>query len=200
MTAISDEQLILQAQSGQSEAFGLLVQRYQTAVFNVAYRMFGQAPDAEDATQEAFVRAYKAIERFDSKRPFAPWIKRITVNVCLNVLESKQNQTQTVATDIKRDDQTQGDMDDWQHRNPTPEQNLVKQERDILLREAILTLPPNYRAVLEYRHFQELTYDQIAETMNRPVSSVKSDLFRARKMLATRMKEERRETRVESGK
>lgn len=196
MTAISDRQLIQQAQSGQSEAFGLLVKRYQTAVYNVALRMFGQGVEAEDATQEAFIRAYKALARFDTSRPFAPWIKRITVNVCLNIIDSKQNQTQTVATDIKRGDEEQGDMDDWQHRMPTPEQNLEEQERSQRLREAIQSLPPNYRAVVEYRHFQDLSYDQIAEAMNRPVSSVKSDLFRARKLLATKLKEEEKREQI----
>ena len=72
---------------------------------------------------------------------------------------------------------------------PTPEQNLEEQEKSQQLREAIQSLSPNYRAVVEYRHFQDLSYDQIAEAMDRPVSSVKSDLFRARKLLATKLKE-----------
>ena len=189
MTATSEQQLILQVQSGQSDAFGELVQRYQTAVYNIAYRMFGQPGDAEDATQEAFLRAYRAMERFDVKRPFAPWIKRITINVCLNILAAKQNKSQTVASDMSRAEESALDMDDWQHHAMTPEQDLEKKERHSRLRQAIQALPPNYRAVIEYRHFQELNYDQIAAAMQRPVSSVKSDLFRARKMLAVRLKE-----------
>lgn len=188
MTAASEQQLIQQVQAGQTEAFGQLVGQYQTAVYNIAFRMFGQAGDAEDATQETFLRAYRAMGRFDANRPFAPWIKRIAVNVCLNILEKKQNKTQLVATDIGAAGETAVDMDQWQHHAATPEQSMVTRERDTQLRQAISSLPPNYRAVIEYRHFQDLNYDQIAAAMNRPVGSVKSDLFRARKLLAMRMK------------
>lgn len=191
MRVTSDERLILQVQAGDVAAFGELVQRYQTAVYNTAFRMFGQAGDAEDATQDAFLRAFRAIERFDPKRPFAPWIKRITVNVCLNIIERKQNKTQTVATDMARAGEETAVMDSWQHQTPTPEQQLDQKERDAQLRIAIQALPPNYRAVIEYRHFQELSYDEIAEATGRPVSSVKSDLFRARKQLAERLRANR---------
>ncbi len=71
---------------------------------------------------------------------------------------------------------------------PTPEQTLLRQEQTSRLRNAILQLPPTYRAVIEYRHFQEMSYDEIATAMSRPVTSVKSDLFRARKLLAEYMK------------
>ncbi len=87
MVEPTDSTLIRRTQQGDTAAFGLLMQRYQTAVFNTAYRLMGRRQDAEDATQEAFLRAYRALDRFDLKRPFAPWIKRIAVNVCLNWLK-----------------------------------------------------------------------------------------------------------------
>ena len=184
MTVDLDERTEVQrAQQGDMVAFAALVSRHQTAVFNVAYRMFGRREDAEDATQEAFLRAYKALDSFDAKRPFAPWIKRIAVNTCLNWLESERIRPQTSVADMAPNADDPPDMDIWANQSPTPEQTMVRSEEATALRTAILELPPRYRAVVECRHFQEMRYDEIAELLERPLSSVKSDLFRARKML-----------------
>ncbi len=188
---LTDEQLLLQqARQGDetsAAAFGELVRRYQTAVFNTAYRLLGRRVEAEEAAQEAFLRAYRALDRFDVKRPFAPWIKRITVNLCLNWLESAKVKPQILAAEMSRDDRPV-DMDDWAQSAPSPEQALVREEQSVQLRQAILALPPHYRAAIELRHFQELSYEDMAEALERPLSSVKSDLFRARKLLAEKMK------------
>lgn len=178
-----ERELVRRAKQGDTLAYGELVQQQQTAVFNVAWRMFGRREDAEDAAQEAFIRAYKALGRFDETRPFAPWIKRITVNLCLNWLEAEKVRPQISAADMGAAKEDPPDMDAWQHAAPTPEQTMVQQEQNFKLRQAILQLPPGYRAVIECRHFQEMRYDEMAEVLERPLSSVKSDLFRARKML-----------------
>ncbi|GIK56263.1 MAG: sigma-70 family RNA polymerase sigma factor [Chloroflexi bacterium] len=175
--------LLRRAQQGDEMAFAELVRRHQTAVFNVAYRLFGRRQDAEDAAQEAFLRAYQALDRFDLSRPFAPWIKRITANLCLNWLESERVRPQVTA-DVSEQSTV---WNDWAATVPTPEQTLLHREQASRLRNAILQLSPTYRAVIEYRHFQEMSYDEIAIVMARPVSSVKSDLFRARKLLAEYM-------------
>lgn len=189
MVQDDEPELLRQAQRGDEMAFAELVRRQQTAVFNVAYRMFGRRQDAEDAAQEAFLRAFQALDRFDVSRPFAPWIKRITANLCLNWLESERVRPQLTAADMAAAAETPPTMDKWAHQMPTPEQALMRQEQAARLRAAILQLPPHYRAVIEYRHFQELSYDEIAAVMGRPLTSVKSDLFRARKLLAAQMKE-----------
>ena len=172
------------AQQGDGMAFGELVRRHQTAVFNVAYRLLGRRRDAEDAAQEAFLRAYRALDRFDTSRPFAPWIKRIVTNVCFNRLEAERVRPAVTAADVSREGEDTADMDGWAHQSLTPEQRLVHQEQAGQVRAAILQLPPRYRAVIELRHFQELSYEEIATALNRPLSSVKSDLFRGRKLLA----------------
>lgn len=192
MTLTDEQQLLHQARQGDetsAAAYGELVRRYQTAVFNTAYRLLGRRVEAEDATQEAFLRAYRALDRFDLERPFAPWIKRITTNLCLNWLESAQMRTQTLAAEMSRPNQPVS-MDDWAQTAPSPEQTLVREEQSTRLHQAILALPPRYRVAIELRHFQELSYEEIAEVLKRPLSSVKSDLFRARKQLAEKMREE----------
>lgn len=183
-----ESSLLLQAQQGDKLAFGKLVQIHQTAVFNVAYRVLGNRQAAEDAAQEAFLRAYRALDRFDRQRPFAPWVKRISVNVCLNWLEAERIRPQISAADLGTSTETPVRPEQWAAKQPTPEQTMIQAETSQQLRAAIIQLPPQYRAVIELRHFQELSYAEMAKTLERPVSSVKSDLFRARKLLATSMK------------
>lgn len=174
----SDERgLVLLARQGDRDAFGEIVLLHQQAVFNVAYRLLGDVYDAEDAAQEAFIRAYQFFDRFDADRPLAPWLKRITVNVCLNRLEQSRP-----ASAIDEEAAPVPDP------RPSPEAQTVEGQRLKRIREEISNLTPRYRAVIELRHFQELSYEEIARELKRPLSDVKSDLFRARKILAERLK------------
>jgi RNA polymerase sigma-70 factor (ECF subfamily) len=180
----TDRVLALRVAQGDAEAFGELVRRHQSAVFNVAYRLLGNRRDAEDITQEVFIRAYRAFHTFDPERPLRPWLKQIATNYTLNWLESARVRPETVAADLAQPDGESSGLDEWRQESPTPEQALSAQETVGQVQTAILHLPPRYRAVIELRHFQELTYEEIAATLNRPLSDIKSDLFRARKLLA----------------
>jgi RNA polymerase sigma-70 factor (ECF subfamily) len=172
------------------EAFGELVRRYQSAVFNVAYRLVGSRSEAEDAAQDTFLKAFRAIDRFDPDRPLAPWLKRITTNHCLNLLQTAQAKTTNVVTDIHHPGQDPVTMDSYAQPRPLPEQTAIRKEMAEQIRAAILQLPPHYRAVIELRHFQDLSYDEMAETLARSLSNVKSDLYRARKQLADILKDQ----------
>jgi len=200
MQDLDERSLLRRAQQGDKAAFGEVVRRQQTAVFNVAYRLTGRRQDAEDAAQEAFLRAYRALDRFDLERPFGPWVKRICTNLCLNWLSAKQQQTQTAAADISHARRPRVDMDHWAAPAGTPEQAVVRQEQTQRLRAAITQLPPQQRAVVELRHFQELSYDEIAAALERSLSSVKSDLFRGRKKLAALLRQETAEPNVSQQK
>lgn len=190
MTPEQEPALIRRAQAGDTAAFGQLVRLHQTAVFNIAYRLLGTRRDAEDAAQEAFLRAYRALNHFDGQRPFRPWINTIVTNLCYNQLALKREQTTRPVADLRRDPD-----DSWLARQrqsaPTPEQLLAQSEREARTRAAILALPPRYRTVIELRHFQGLSYDAIAAEMDRSVANVKSDLFRARQKLAEMLAEEK---------
>src|SRR5688572_19053079 len=177
MNESSDRDLILRARRGETEAFGELVRRYQAAVFNVCYRLMGERREAEDMAQEAFIRAYARLETFDLERPFAPWIRRVAANLCLNRLSSLPAVQAEV--DEERD---QGDP------GQRPEAVYDEHERQKLLRSALAALPAHYCAVLELRHYQELSYEEIAQTLQLPLSDVKSHLFRARKLLAEKLR------------
>lgn len=174
MTAPTDRDLIQRARRGANDAFGELVTRYQTGVFNVCYRMLHERGEAEDLTQETFMRAYDRLHTFDLEREFGPWIRRVAANLCLNHLEA---QKVTAPLDEERD------ADESQR----PERQVEVKERSAQVRTALASLPPHYRAVVELRHYQELSYDEIAAELNIPLSDVKSHLFRARKILAEQL-------------
>lgn len=178
MSLASESELARRAAEGDHASFAEIVRLHQGAVFNVAYRMLGNKQDAEDAAQDAFIRAYQFFDKFDVDRPLAPWLKRIAVNVCLNRIKVAKPESSL-------DDNLPPPKD---HR-PGPEAQVVDRQREERIRTAITSLPPNYRAVIELRHFQEMSYEEIARELGRPLSSVKSDLFRARKLLAERLKE-----------
>ena len=174
MTAPTDRDLIQRARRGANDAFGELVTRYQTGVFNVCYRMLHERGEAEDLTQETFMRAYDRLHTFDLEREFGPWIRRVAANLCLNHLEA---QKVTAPLDEERD----------ADENTRPEKQVEVKERSAQVRTALASLPPHYRAVVELRHYQELSYDEIAAELNIPLSDVKSHLFRARKILAEQL-------------
>lgn len=171
----SDERdVVSRARHGDREAFGEIVRRHQQDLFSIACRMLGDAREAEDAAQEVFLRAYRSLDTFQSARPLRPWLRRIMVNLCLNrlasrrpVLELDEELAETTELDPER-------------------QTLTKDLRERLARE-LDCLPARYRAVLVLRHYEDMSYEEIARAIGRPVSDVKSDLFRARKLLSGRL-------------
>ena len=176
MNAPSDRDLIQRVRRGgdAGQAFGELVRRYQTSVFNVCYRILHERSGAEDMAQESFVRAHERLNTFDEERPFGPWIRRVAANMCLNQLSS---QKLIAGLDEERDaDESEG-----------PEVIQEARERSEQIRSALSSLPPHYRLVVELRHYQEMSYDEIAAELNIPLSDVKSHLFRARKLLAEKL-------------
>jgi RNA polymerase sigma-70 factor (ECF subfamily) len=175
MDAPSDRDLILNTRHGDMAAFGELVLRHQTAVFNVCYRILHERGEAEDMAQETFIRAHARLNSFDLERAFGPWIRKVAANVCLNHLE-----TQKVTTEL--DDEKDAD------ESQSLEKQVEVKERSVQIRMALASLPANYRVVLELRHYQEMSYDEIANELKIPLSDVKSNLFRARKLLAEKLK------------
>jgi RNA polymerase sigma-70 factor (ECF subfamily) len=175
MDAPVDRDLILRARRGDVEAYGELVTRHQASVFNVCHRILHERGEAEDMAQEAFIRAHSRLEGFDLERPFGPWIRRVAANICLNQLVS---QKATLELDDERD-AAQGER---------PEAVYEAREQSEQIRSALASLPVHYRAVIELRHYQEMSYDEIALELKIPLSDVKSNLFRARKLLAEKLK------------
>ncbi len=178
MTSAPELEWVRRAKQGDREAFGEIVHYHQQTVFNVAYRLLENVHDAEDATQEAFIRAYQFLDKFDLNRPLTPWLKQIAVNVCLNRLEGQKS--------ISPLDDELAPIPD---PHPDPEAITVLRDRDERISFELHRLPLRYRLVIELRHFQDLSYEEIAKQLRQPVSDVKSNLFRARKLLAEKLRD-----------
>ena len=149
-------------------AFELMVTRYERVLFSVALRMLGNYEDARDATQSAFVKAYRRIDGFDRRFRFFSWMYRILLNECLNTQRGRRAY-EPVAPDLAA---TGG-----------PLEALEASERRQRVQQALLALPGEYREVVVLRYFAELGYDEIASTLGIPSQTVKSRLYTARQRL-----------------
>lgn len=186
MTDSDDRVLLLRVQRGESAAFNPIVQRYQTTVFSVCWRLLGERNAAEDATQEVFIRAYERLHTFDINRPFGPWIRRVAANLCFNLLSATGQHTESEwREDLLHAGAVQVRID---HDDPL--RVLLRNEQADRVRSAILALPPHFRIAIELRHFQELNYDEIGSELHCSLSTVKTHLFRARRMLADLLQQE----------
>ena len=163
-----DLALVRQSLAGQTEAFGVLVTRYQKVMYTVALRMLGNAEDARDATQDAFVKAYQHLSTFDSRYRFYSWMYRILMNECLNV---------------NRDRRLQEPLDADAPGASNPFEAALAAERSVQINMALEQLTPEYRAVVVLRHFAGQSYGEIAEALSIPEKTVKSRLYSARKQL-----------------
>jgi RNA polymerase sigma-70 factor (ECF subfamily) len=179
MPELTDHALILGALRGEVQAYGELVNRYQASVYNVCYRLMGERQAAEDRAQDAFVRAYQRLETFDVERPFGPWIRRVATNVCLNDLNRAGPFTAPLEEEFGEYSVASLGQ---------PEKELQRAETAESVQAALSGLPPHYRAVIELRHYQELSYAEIAAALGLTMSEVKTHLYRARKALAERFR------------
>jgi RNA polymerase sigma-70 factor (ECF subfamily) len=165
-----DKALVLRCLAGDTSAFEPLVLRYQRPFFTVALRMLGDRSDASDVVQNAFVKAYEHLDRFDRAQRFFSWAYRILVNECLNARRSRR-----IHEPIS---------DDAAGSAGCPLEACEASERRQRVQAALLQLSPEYRQVIVLRHFTELAYEEIGEVLGIPVKTVKSRLHTARQRLA----------------
>ena len=165
-----DHAAVARCLAGDAAAFEVIVERYQRVLFTVAMRMLGDYDEASDATQNAFISAYRRLVTFDPQRRFFSWIYRILVNECLN---------------DRRDRRPHEALTPGLATVGSPADLLESGERRRRVQAAILALPFEYRQVIVLRHFTELSYDEIAEVVGVLAKTVKSRLHTARERLAT---------------
>jgi len=171
-TSDTETSLIEQAQNGDRNAFGELVRRHYQGVVLVVYRMCGDTGLAEDATQEAFIRAWVNLPSYQPKGCLRNWLYRIAVNAAMDVLRRKPEEALEDEEVLMMPDQAAG-----------PETVLIEKERATLLRQAIKSLPEAARSVLVLREYGGLSYQEIASVLDVPVGTVMSRLNYARNRL-----------------
>jgi RNA polymerase sigma-70 factor (ECF subfamily) len=172
----TEAQLVALAQSGDRNAFGELVRVHAQSVMNVIYRMCGDVQVAEEAAQEAFIQAWLHIGAFRPQTSFRNWLYRIGVNAAIDMLRREKYIHPSAIEELSLTD-----------RQPDPEARLSQTERTALIQNAILLLPEASRIVLVLREYEELSYHEIANTLDIPIGPVMSRLNYARKILKERL-------------
>lgn len=174
MKNLLDEDLARLAQQGDQDAFAELVRRYERQIFSMAYRLAGDYDEAADMAQEAFLRIYRILDRYDPQKKFFSWMYRVAQNSCLNALAKRPANV----IPVERAEEYMADVPAAE-----PEQNYLNREMREHIDQAIAQLPDNYRDVVYLRYVEDLSYQQIAENLNLPVSTVETRLFRGKKQL-----------------
>ena len=173
MQKLSDGQLVTLVLNGRQEAFEVLVERYQKQVFALAYRLGGDYDEARDMAQEAFIRIYQELPKFDNSRRFFPWMYRVAHNTCINILHKRPKET--VPLDNVYDlsaDAASGSGSGYEQLELTD-----------TLESALQELPESYRLPLVLKYVGGFSYQEIADQMDLPVSTIETRLFRGRTML-----------------
>ena len=180
--------LIRMARAGDQSAFGRLVMAYQKPVYNLAYRMLGNAAEAEEAAQEAFLRAYTHLHTYDPQRRFSSWLMSIASHYCIDRLRRRRINWLPLEDEIA----TSGNSTEFAELNmtsasPNPEAVVAKREREAYIQGLLSGLSPTDRAAITLHYWYDCSYQEIAETLDLTVSAVKSRLYRARRALAESM-------------
>jgi RNA polymerase sigma factor (sigma-70 family) len=176
-----DIQLVAKARSGDERAYRTLLQKYERAVFSICLRMVRNRDEASDLSQESFIKVFNSLDRYNPEFAFSSWLFKITSNLCIDYLRKRR-----IAT-FAMDDPIDGDKGEIQRQyvapGPTPEETYIRGEKVRRLEEAIAALPEHYRIMLVLRHQEDLSYEEIADTLAIPLGTVKARIHRAREML-----------------
>lgn len=180
---------MLGVRSRDRQAFKLLVSRHQRPIFNFTYRFMGNRADAEDLTQETFLRIWKASGKYQPTAKFTTWLYRIATNLCINKQRANRIRTwfmlPTDPPETKSYDH--GNLAYESDIQPTPEDNAIQSERSKTVLKAIYELPTNQRTAIILKVYNEMTYLEISQIMNRSVSAVDSLLIRAKQNLKKKL-------------
>lgn len=174
--------IIKRCLSGDKEVFAELVTRYKKLIYNVIYNIINNKEEVYDIAQEVFIRIYKALDKYDPSYKFSTWSVKIATNYCLDVVRKKKIDTMPIDDAIG----VSSDMD-------TPESSYIKQELSERINDELSKLPDKYRVPLILYHKNGLSYEEMTEVLNEPMSIIKNRLFRARQMLKQKLSDQRKE-------
>ena len=177
---LDDRALVSRILEGDRDRFTELMKRYEKRVVNYVYRITHRYEEAHDLTQEIFVKVFVALDRYDSKYQFSTWLFRIAQNTAIDALRKKSIVEVPIAKPA-----TDEETKDREFADPgvSPYRALKNKQLATAIDRAVFDLPPDYRELIQLRHFAELSYEEIASMKKLPLGTVKNKLFRARNML-----------------
>lgn len=180
--ALQDYVLVQQAIKGDEKSFAELMGRYRDSIYFMLLKMVANKVDAEDLTIEAFTKAFKNLSQYSPSFAFSTWLFKIATNNCIDYLRKKK-------TDIISIDGPPAEGSDLDSPIPLqsdcldPEEELIREQKFILMRDIVEKLKPRYRMLIELRYFKEYSYEEISAELEIPIGTVKAQLFRARELL-----------------
>ena len=181
-----DQLLVERVQKGDKAAFDLLIHKYQHRIVSLIGRYVSDPTEALDVAQEAFIKAYRAIGKFRGDSAFYTWLYRIAINTAKNWLVARNRRPP--ASDIDAVDAEQYDMDSRLKERSTPENELMREEIEKTVYDTIATLPDDLRTAIILREIEGMSYEEIATTMECPIGTVRSRIFRAREAIDEKLK------------
>lgn len=178
-----DLRLVEAAKNGSQAAFGELMERYRESVYFTMFKMVKNSDDADDLTIEAFGKAFNRIDQYSPSFAFSTWLFKIASNNCIDFIRKKRVKVTSLDTGYTRGD---GEVMYLEVSSQTqnPEEVIIHGQKVKLMRDLVTKLKPRYRELVELRYFEELSYEEIAETLDLPLGTVKAQLFRAREFLS----------------
>ena len=182
-TATSDEQIVQQALNGDAEAFGEIVRRWERRIFALTFGMLGREEDARDATQETFIAAFRNLRGFRGEAKVSSWLHRIAVNQCI----TRQRRAKVRSESALEDEAEKHAASFAAPARETPAHLAEERERTQAVRRAVNSLPAELRQVVVMKEFEELTFQEMSEALELPLSTVKSRLYTALKQLRMRL-------------
>lgn len=181
--ALEDFDLIdLAVEEKDQQAYAALMKRYKKAVYYMILKMIRNADDAEDLTMEAFAKAFKNLHRFKKDYTFSTWLFRIATNNTIDFIRKKKLKTMSLNTTMS-DDSGNSVTIDVEDDDNNPQDEFIRTQRIEMVRIFVDKLPAKYRKLVKLRYFDELSYDEIAKTLEKPLGTVKAQLHRSRELL-----------------
>lgn len=187
--ALQDYVLVQQAIKGDERAYAELMGRYRDSIYFMLLKMVNNKVDAEDLTIEAFTKAFKNLSLYSPSFAFSTWLFKIATNNCIDFLRKKRSDI--VSIDAPTGDSDQDNSLPLPSDGLDPEEELIKEQKLVLMRDIVEKLKPRYRMLIELRYFKEYSYEEISSVLEIPVGTVKAQLFRARELLFLIMKKSR---------
>jgi RNA polymerase sigma factor (sigma-70 family) len=168
----TDNELVIACLEGNQEAYSELITRYKRLIYSVAYKFSRDSDEVNDLAQEAFIKIYRSLSRYDSQYKFSTWSVKVATNICLDHVRRKR--LNSVSLD---------EIENFTGKNNSPEEYYLRKEKSQALKNAIAGLPEIYRVPIIMYHQNGMSYKEIAEKLGKPMSIIKNRIFRARNTL-----------------
>ncbi|MDZ7693887.1 MAG: sigma-70 family RNA polymerase sigma factor [Balneolaceae bacterium] len=188
-SSLEDDELVRRAIGGDEKGYSELVDKYERAIYFHILKMVKDKKQVEDLVQETFVKAFDNLNTYSTNYAFSTWLYRIATNHTIDYLRKKKLKTLSIDEPVKtKDGEMQMQLPD---ETASTDRDIIRKQRQKMVQQAIEDLPTKYRKVIQMRHMEEKSYQEIADVLDKPLGTVKAHIFRAREMLYKSLKDKK---------